>query len=1031
MKKKFISVAMFSALLISTPIFVGCSDYDDDISNLQGQIDSLKGPDISSSEALTALNNALNDLKADVATITSGKADNAAVIELQEKVTELTNLINGSSEDGQIEGLAEQIKGLVDQIENLQEQVNAVDGDLDEKYAELVKEKEALEKDIEILNEKIAKAATAEEADSLKQKLDKHVQEWNAISQDVKDAATWVDENGESLAKLTNEVATIQALINAISVDGKVSDEILAAIAGLKTTNSALSDLQNEINGTSQKTGILGRLTQIEEWKSTITLALLDNGFVETVDGNNVGSMAEAIEELANIKIQLANGEDPNSPTILDRLDNLEKNFAALQALASQVQSIVFVPSNYDDPYKLESEKLMILKPGTTNDFQLVGVKNENTISFRITPASAVKDFTKNYKLTFDGSQVRGIVTGLEVGEAQIDEANGIVTYQITNPPTVSNGYQGWAVCAKLTANTDKDDNDQIINNNGTDLVSNYFVIGNKEYYYRDITVKNSVAANRSVECYLDEPTENSTWDLTSSFQDAIGGTPCNNAGAVTGGWTAIDFASFGETPQLSYRAATSGVFNIESGVLTPANAGNAEIGRSSVINVTINIAGVTYNNANSFTVDIVRRTVNVNLNTTWSGNPTIKWNGLVNQYIKLPAEYTRTAINATELSTSDFFNLTDQNAGSRSGVYLIKGNEISAGVTDVNGEAIEAQSLYLVIEAGSSIPSDQNLSLILEERASSGSSTTMTSSYTFNVAVAATDYSWLDDTQDKLVKKPGQWNGDNLSLNFNVNGNSLVKSFDLDEFYSNISTLRTKAANVGAIVSYEVLTTPYSGVSLNTTTGELVFDAAGSQYNYINTPELKIKVKITFGNQPTSKVYDEHTAVYTVNPKTSGEWTGNIANSMTLGLLNESYYPLKGMEWVDYRGEKLVYWKETAQGDNTFGYVCNSILSSIYGNNDVEIGFVSGPNVDIDEPLKANDPNNYLYVNQNGATSASANFNGKGTVTFTENGKNVNFETAVTATLRIKVSSRWSEIKGIEKGYYDITLTIPAGAHQ
>ena len=31
MKKKFISVAMFSALLISTPVFVGCSDYDDDM----------------------------------------------------------------------------------------------------------------------------------------------------------------------------------------------------------------------------------------------------------------------------------------------------------------------------------------------------------------------------------------------------------------------------------------------------------------------------------------------------------------------------------------------------------------------------------------------------------------------------------------------------------------------------------------------------------------------------------------------------------------------------------------------------------------------------------------------------------------------------------------------------------------------------------------------------------------------------------------------------------------------------------------
>jgi peptidoglycan hydrolase CwlO-like protein len=1026
MKKKFISVAMFSALLISTPVFVGCSDYDDDISNLQGQIDSLKGPDVSSSEALTALNNALNDLKADVATITSGKADNAAVIELQEKVTELTNLINGSDgNEGEIAGLAEQIK-------DLQEQVNSVKGDLDEKYEQLVQKQDELEGKIKSLNDQISKAASTEEVDSLKKVLDDHVKAWNEVSQDVTEAAAWVKNNGESLAKLTAQVTKIESLINVIYAAGEGTtiedNEILAAIAALPTTNDDLAKLQETINGKGSEKGILGRLEDIETWKNTITEALIENKFV---DGNGAASMSQALADLNWVKEQLKDGTNPDDPTILDRMNKLEENYATLAALASQVQSIVFVPSNYDDPYKLESEKLMILKPGTTNDFQLVGVKNENTISFRITPASAVKDFTKNYKLTFDGKEVRGVVTDLKVGEAQIDEANGIVTYQITNPPTVSAGSKGWAVCAKLIANTDKDENDQIINNNGTDLVSNYFVIGNKENYYKDITVKNSVAANRSVECYLDEPTENSTWDLTSSFQDAIGGTPCNNAGVATGVWTAIDFTSFGETPQLSYRAATSGVFNIESGVLTPANAGNAEIGRSSVINVTINIAGVTYNNANSFTVDIVRRTVNVNLNTTWSGNPTIKWNGLVDQYIKLPAEYTRKAINATELSTSDFFDLTDQNAGSRSGIYLIKGNEIGAGITDINGEAIEAQSLYLVIEAGSSIPSDQNLSLILEERASSGSSTTMTSSYTFNVAVAATDYSWLDDTQDKLVKKPGQWNGDNLSLNFNVNGSSLGKSFDLDEFYSNISTLRAKAANVGAKVSYEILTTPYSGVSLNTATGKLEFDAAGSQYNYINTPELKIKVKITFGNQPTSKVYDEHTAVYTVNPKTSGEWTGNIANSMTLGLLNESYYPLKGMEWVDYRGEKLVYWKETVQGDNTFGYVCNSILSSIYGNDDVKIGFVSGPNADINEPLKANDPNNYLYVNQNGATSASANFNGKGTVTFTENGKNANFETAVTATLRIKVSSRWSEIKGIEKGYYDITLTIPAGAHQ
>ena len=43
MKKKFISVAMFLALTASAPVWVSCSDYDDDIANLQSQVDELKG----------------------------------------------------------------------------------------------------------------------------------------------------------------------------------------------------------------------------------------------------------------------------------------------------------------------------------------------------------------------------------------------------------------------------------------------------------------------------------------------------------------------------------------------------------------------------------------------------------------------------------------------------------------------------------------------------------------------------------------------------------------------------------------------------------------------------------------------------------------------------------------------------------------------------------------------------------------------------------------------------------------------------
>ena len=42
MNKKFLSVILFSALMVGTAgTFTSCKDYDDDIENLQGQIDMV------------------------------------------------------------------------------------------------------------------------------------------------------------------------------------------------------------------------------------------------------------------------------------------------------------------------------------------------------------------------------------------------------------------------------------------------------------------------------------------------------------------------------------------------------------------------------------------------------------------------------------------------------------------------------------------------------------------------------------------------------------------------------------------------------------------------------------------------------------------------------------------------------------------------------------------------------------------------------------------------------------------------------
>ena len=94
MKKKFISVAMFCALIASSPVWVGCSDYDDDIANLQSQVDALKQTvDVSTAEALKALQEAQAALQEDINALTAGKADAQAVKDLQETVAALQTAI--------------------------------------------------------------------------------------------------------------------------------------------------------------------------------------------------------------------------------------------------------------------------------------------------------------------------------------------------------------------------------------------------------------------------------------------------------------------------------------------------------------------------------------------------------------------------------------------------------------------------------------------------------------------------------------------------------------------------------------------------------------------------------------------------------------------------------------------------------------------------------------------------------------------------------------------------------------------------
>ena len=169
MKKKFISVAMFLALTASAPVWVSCSDYDDDIANLQSQVDELKGGKITADQARAAIDEAVAALKSDLDAAIGDKANNADVQTLMDKVAELSDALNGNSDDQTVVGLVAQVQSLIERVNKIEDtSLSQMQKDLENGLDGLRKEYEEADK---LLDEAIAQKATSEEVEKLSAEL--------------------------------------------------------------------------------------------------------------------------------------------------------------------------------------------------------------------------------------------------------------------------------------------------------------------------------------------------------------------------------------------------------------------------------------------------------------------------------------------------------------------------------------------------------------------------------------------------------------------------------------------------------------------------------------------------------------------------------------------------------------------------------------------------------------------------------------------------------------------------------------------
>lgn len=1012
MKKKFISVAMFCALIASTPVWVGCSDYDDDIANLQSQVDALKQTvDVSTAEALKALQEAQAALQEDINALTAGKADAQAVKDLQETVAALQTAIT--------ENDITKIGELSSQVSELVAQVNGIEGDFDKTQSDLEKQKTELESKVNSLRTDLEKAIAdkADQAtvDSIKSELDTAVTNLTDVENRLVEVEKWIKNNGQELAKLTANVSQINNLIAKISEEAAttISDPtILAAIKALPTTVSSLTTLQQQIGKETEAGSILYRLAALEEWKNTIVTELLT--------GTGYSSFADICQDIKELQEALTGsgsetpGVDPSDPGLVEQFNALKAEMAKFD----MIQSVVYIPnltSTEEGGYLLKSSVLKVYNEKSTNedkyDEVAQGIKT-NTISFRVSPASKAKDFdgdNPKYTLTFDGEIItkKSFPQVKTVGKPKVNEESGIITYSVeTKIPE----NEVWAVCAVIKAveqpAAEGEESTGVKDN--TDLTTTYFTATTVEYKVETIAVTND-NQDKTTMPYMNPDGSDSKVDYTVN-RKVVGYDKSNEV-------IVKDMvADFGVPTTISYEVSTltntdtsdDNWFKEENGVLIVQKS-NAMIGREVTVTPKVQFGSIEMKAPSYEKITVTRRVVEVDINEP-SAPKELTWNKDI-QFIALSSDEMDEIIKATELSRGDFMELIDENEpADLAKLCLMTGKDILEKMPAATDKVANDNTLYIVVPAQMNTGEAKKLDITLKEQ---NSSTTQTDSYIIHVNVSKMQY-----PVTVIEKNPTRWTEDGQTIEYRpqiewADGTtdkveSVGNTFNAEDLFADYAALSQQAADLGftLVIKAKGLTNT-DGVSYNSATRALTYDK--TQYN---------------GKVVEFEIYLDYngTKIGATNCKISvqalsGTWTNPTQMAMSVTDLSKTYDVAEGAKWVDVAGRTI--WENGAKvktgqddkGNWLSDFSKDPFSTAVYG--------MTAPSFHVIDP-KTGAAIADQYVNVNSST---------GEVSFTDDAKQASFATAYTVTIRISADSPWGAITNMPDDHVDMTFTIAQGA--
>ena len=502
MKKKFVSAMVFSAMVLATtPALVSCSDYDDDIDNLQEQVDKINGSAVSPADLEKAVSEAKAEYEELLQQAVSGKADNEAVVALQEKVNALNAALENKAD-------AEAIATLTEEIAGLKEQVNSVEGDLD-------KTKTELQSQIDALKEQLG-SGDGEDAEGLAQQLTELQNKLQAVESMASDNAGAIAQLTEKISALDKLQADIDGYADRLGkvesgLNDKVSVQDLAdKLAAIKVEMEGAIDTKleayveaAELTGKIQeqltlyytKGEIDDKLADLETLKK-FKQDVLDKVFGDIDNPQDIKSYSELLASVAELEDAFGKGGEIEA--INKALEELQTKYNGLVGnINAMIQSIVYMPEYADREVQFRS---LYLQDGTKEPLLVSGGKTQ-TIQFRVSPIAAAKDFNKNYTVSFDGGEIKSPRTrslGEEnpfiqvIGEPSVNEATGVVTVTALagESMTKKDGAKYASLCMQVVSNVLKDDEDNdIVNQTPTNITSDYFTMNASQETIKDVQV--------------------------------------------------------------------------------------------------------------------------------------------------------------------------------------------------------------------------------------------------------------------------------------------------------------------------------------------------------------------------------------------------------------------------------------------------------------------------------------------------------------------------------------------------------------